>query len=293
MQHQEWDRQSPDRVKLYTQLWSPDGEARAVVTLVHGFGEHSSRYAHVAAALTQAGYALLTGDHRGHGRSQGLRGHTPTYDHLMDDIAGLVAEADRRFPGRPRFIYGHSMGGNLTLNYVLRRHPQLAGAVVTAPWLRLAFEPPKWKVAIARMMDRVVPTLLQDTGEDYAALSRDARVGQIYAADPLTHSKISARMFNGLYSAGLWALAHAAEFPLPLLLMHGGADQLTSAPASREFAARLPGCDFTIWDGLYHEIHNEPEQDQVIATIVGWLDQHLAAAPAPATVSALVGAPVG
>jgi alpha-beta hydrolase superfamily lysophospholipase len=287
MQHLEWDRQSADGVKLYAQLWSPDRQAKGAVTLVHGFGEHSARYAHVAAALTSAGYALLTGDHRGHGRSQGLRGHAPTYDHLMDDIAALVAETERRFPGLPQFIYGHSMGGNLTLNYVLRRRPRLAGAVVTAPWLRLAFEPPRWKVAIARAMDRVYPALLQDTGEDYTVLSRDPRVGQAYAADPLRHGKMSARMFNGLYSAGLWALDHAAEFPLPLLLMHGGADQLTSPAASREFAAKLPGCTFKIWDGLYHEIHNEPEQDQVLATIVGWLDERVAAL-APATANAAV-----
>jgi alpha-beta hydrolase superfamily lysophospholipase len=277
MKHTEWKSQSADGVGLYRHSWAPEGEARAVITLVHGFGEHSSRYAHVAAALAAEGYALVTGDHRGHGQSHGPRGHTPTYDHLMDDIGALLDEAAQRFPARPRFIYGHSMGGNLALNYVLRRRPKLDGAVVTAPWLRLAFEPPRWKVAIGRAMNNIYPTLLQDTGLDLDALSRDATVGQAYGADPLVHSKMSARMFSSLYAAGLWALDHASEFPLPLLLMHGGADRITSAQASREFAAKAPDCTFKIWDGWYHEIHNEPEQQQIFAAITGWLNQRLSA----------------
>jgi alpha-beta hydrolase superfamily lysophospholipase len=277
MQHLEWQSQSADRLALYRHSWAPNAEARAVVTLVHGFGEHSNRYQHVATALTAAGFAVVTGDHRGHGRSQGLRGHTPSYEHLMDDVAGLLAEAAQRFPDRPQFIYGHSMGGNLVLNYVLRRHPQLGGVVVTAPWLRLAFDPPAWKIAIARAMDRIYPALLQDTGEDYSLLSRDSAIGKAYAADPLVHGKMSARMFTGLHAAGLWALAHAAEFPLPLLLMHGSADGLTSAAASREFAARAPGCTFKAWDGFYHEIHNEPEQQQVLDVIAEWLSARVPA----------------
>jgi len=277
MKHSEWEWQSPDRVGLYRQSWAPAGEAKAVIALVHGFGEHSGRYRHVAEALTAEGYALVAGDHRGHGRSQGLRGHTPTYDHLMDDIGGLLADAAQRFPDRPRFIYGHSMGANLTLNYVLRRRPQLAGVVATGPWLRLAFEPPKWKVAIGRAMNTIYPALLQDTGQDLEGLSRDAAVGQAYAADPLVHSKMSARMFTSLHAAGLWALERAAEFPLPLLLMHGGADPITSATASREFAAQVPQCTFKAWDGFYHEIHNEPEQQQVFAAITTWLNAHMPA----------------
>jgi len=274
MKHSEWRSQSSDRVELYRQSWAPEGDAKAVVTLIHGFGEHSGRYPHVAEALTAKGYALVAGDQRGHGRSQGLRGHTPTYDALLDDIAGLLDEAMRRFPNRPRFLYGHSMGGNLTLNYVLRRRPQLDGVVVTAPWLRLAFEPPRWKVAIGRAMSNIYPALQQDTGQDLEALSRDTMVGQAYAADPLTHSKMSARMFTSVHAAGLWALEHAADFPLPLLLMHGDGDRLTSARASREFAAKAPQCTFKAWDGLYHELHNEPEQQQIFAVIIGWLNEH-------------------
>lgn len=274
MKQFEWARTSGDGTRLHLQSWEPGTVPRAAVALIHGFGEHSGRYGHVAAALNAAGYAVVTGDHRGHGKSAGLRGHTPSYGQLLDDVGGLVRVAAERFPGLPLFIYGHSMGGNLTLNYVLRRRPALDGVVVTSPWLRLAFEPPKIQVLLGRAMDRIYPALIQDTGLDTEGLSRDPAVGAAYVADPLVHSKISARMYTALYAAGPWALAHAAEFPLPLLLMHGGADPITSAEASREFAARAPGCTFKQWDGLRHEMHNEPEQAQVLAEIVGWLRAH-------------------
>lgn len=281
MKQFEWARTSGDGVQLHVQSWQPEAAPRAAITLVHGFGEHCGRYAHVAAALTAAGYAVVTGDYRGHGRSQGPRGHTPSYEHLLDDLDGMVQASAQRFADLPQFLYGHSMGGNLTLNYVLRRRPRLAGVVATSPWLRLAFAPPRWRVMLGRAVDRIYPALIQDTGLDTEGLSRDPRVGAAYIADPLVHSKMSARLFTSVNSAGAWALEHAAEFALPLLLMHGSDDTITSAAASAEFAARLPGCSFKLWQGLRHEMHNEPEQQAVLATIVEWLHAHMPVSATP------------
>lgn len=275
MNHQELHWQTADGLEIFGRCWQPDAEIRAVVCLVHGLGEHSGRYAHVAAALTAAGYALLGFDLRGHGRSAGLRGHTPSYKALLDDIALLLEQAERYFPGRPRFLYGHSLGGNLVLNYALRRRPQLAGVVATGPWLRLAFEPSRVQVLLARTMDRLWPAFSQANGLEVTALARDPAVVQAYQDDPLVHDRVSARLFAVCYSAGLWALAHASEFPLPLLLMHGSADRLTSAAASQEFANRAPDCTFQLWDGFYHELHNEPEKDAVLARMLDWLGQRL------------------
>lgn len=274
----EWARTSRDGLHLHTQSWEPAGLPQAAITLIHGYGEHCGRYRHVAAALTAAGYAIVTGDQRGHGRSGGPRGHTPSYDHLMDDVESLVAEMRRRFPDQPQFLYGHSMGGNLTLNYVLRRRPQLAGVVVTSPWLRLAFAPPAWRVLLGRAVDRFFPAFAQDTGQNFESLSRDPAVGAAWQADPLTHNLMSARLFTSTYAAGQWALAHAGEWTLPLLLMHGDADSLTSAAATREFAAQVPGCTLKLWPGLRHEMHNEPEQQQIFQAIDSWLQARLAVA---------------
>jgi acylglycerol lipase len=275
MKHFEWTWYTADKTRLYAQSWQPDGTAVGVVALVHGLGDHSSRYAHVAAALAEAGYVTITFDQRGHGKSQGARGDAATYDEQMDDIKRLLAEAGERYPALPRFLYGHSMGGNLVLNYVLRRRPALQGVIATGPWLRAAFDPPAWRVRAGRFLHKIRPALLQPSGIDVTAVSRDVAVVQAYRDNPLIHDKISLRMYFSCVNAGRWALERAAEFTLPLLLMHGGADRLTSAAASREFAAKIKdGCTYKEWDGLFHEIHNEPEQQQVFVYMIDWLRQH-------------------
>lgn len=276
MKTTEWQFETRDGLKLFAQTWEPQGRPNAVLCLVHGHGEHVGRYAHVAAALTDAGYALTGFDLRGHGKSAGPRGHTPSYDALLDDLLLFEDHTAGRYPGLPRCLYGHSMGGNLVINYALRRRPDLSGVIATGPWLRLAFEPPAFKVRLGRMMNNLLPGFSQASGLETAALARDPAVVRAYENDPLVHDKISARLFVSTYEAGLWALEHAAEFPLPLLLMHGSADRLTSAEASRQFAtAAGERVTFRLWEGCYHEIHNEPEQTEVFRAMVEWLNSTL------------------
>lgn len=268
---------SADGLDLYVRGWEPEQAPRAVICLVHGLGEHVARYENVAAALTAEGFVLFGFDQRGHGRSGGARGHTPAYDQLMDDIAMLLKQASTRYAGLPTFLYGHSMGGNEAINFALRRKPDLKGVIATGPFLRLAFQPPAAQVNLARMMKGIFPGFTQKSGLELAALSRDQKVVDAYVKDPLVHDKITARLFVELFDSGEWALSRAAEFSLPLLLMHGSADRLTSANASREFA-RQGGKNITlrIWDDWFHEIHNETEQAEVFKVMVDWLDARLA-----------------
>ncbi len=263
---------------LFGRSW-PLEAPKGVVCLVHGLGEHSGRYAPLAAALNGAGFAVHAFDLRGHGKSGGKRGHTPSYDALLDDITCLLDDAEKKFPRAPLFLYGHSLGGNLVINYILRRPVErLTGAVATGPWLRLAFEPPAYKVWLARTVGRLLPCLLQPNGLDPAMLSHDPEIVRAYVEDPLVHDRISSALFLGAYEAGLWALEHAADLPVPLLLMHGAADQLTSPKASEEFCQRAgKRCTFRAWDGLYHEIHNEPQKEEVYRTVIAWLESRLAA----------------
>ncbi len=268
---------SADGIDLYARGWEPDGAPRAVVCLVHGLGEHVARYENVATALTAEGFVLFGFDQRGHGRSGGPRGHVPSYNQMMDDIALLLKQAASRYPGLPLFLYGHSMGGNEVLNFSLRRKPELKGVIATGPFLRLAFQPPAAQVTLARMMNGLFPSFTQKSGLELAALSRDQKVVDAYVADPLVHNKITARLFVELFDSGEWALNRAVEFTLPLLLMHGSADRLTSSNATREFA-RNGGKNISlhIWDGWYHEIHNEADQAEVFKVMLDWLNERLA-----------------
>jgi alpha-beta hydrolase superfamily lysophospholipase len=244
---------------------------------VHGLGEHSGRYTRVAESLTAAGFVLDAFDLPGHGKSPGQRGHVQSFAACLEDIQCLLDEAVRRFPGKPLFLYGQSLGGNLALNFVLRRRPQLAGVIATAPLLRLAFAPPKAKVLLAQVMRLIWPAFSNVCGCEAAALSRDPAVVQSYADDPLAHDLISAKLFVEMTRAGLWALDHAAQLRLPTLVMHGSADQLTSADATRQFAERAGRyCALKIWEGAYHELHHEPEREAIFASILAWLNEQLA-----------------
>jgi len=271
----EWTLQSKDGLTLKGRQWTPTTAPRAVVGLLHGIGEHIGRYSHVAAALNQAGFAMLGFDLRGHGRSEGPRGFTPSYDAYLDDIDLLIGEARNRYPGKPFFLYGHSLGGNLILYYVLRRRAELTGVVASSPELRLAFNPPAWKTTMGRMMFNLWPAFSMPSGLEQAALSRDPAVVRAYASDPLVHDRVSARLGIGMLDVGQWLLDRASEFPLPLLVFAGSADRIVSAEACREYAGKVRGdCTLKIWDGLYHETHNEPEKADVIGLMVRWIQDH-------------------
>lgn len=249
---------------------------KAVVFLVHGMGEHAKRYAHVSEYFKNVNIAVVAIDLRGHGDSQGKRGHMPSYDHVMDDLQLSVSTISNSYPNLPIVLYGHSMGGNLILNYLLRYTDNIVGAIVTSPYLRLGFEPPRWKVLLAKLSANIYPALSQPTGLDQGALSRMPQVIAEYKNDTLVHDKITASFFLNIHYAGISAISQAAEIKTPLLLMHGSLDRLTSPEGSKEFYAKAKSnVTFHLWEGLYHEIHNEPEKLAVFKKEVEWIDSIL------------------
>jgi acylglycerol lipase len=273
MRHSAFAWKTRDHLKIVAQAWQPEGPSKALVCLVHGLGEHGGRYEHVAVTLTQAGYALAAMDLRGHGRSEGQRGHTPGFPILHEDIDRFLKESASQFPPGPGFLYGHSLGGNLVLGHVLRRHPRLAGVIVTAPALRTAFKPPALKIALGKIMVRLWSSLSMSNEINVETLSRNPEVVKAYVDDPMVHDRLTPSLGIGMIAEGEWLLEHAGDLSLPLLLMHGGADRLISVQASKEFADRAGDlCTLKVWEGLYHEIHNEPEQESVLATMVEWME---------------------
>ena len=172
MSHFELTWKTRDGLILYGQGWKPDGPLKAVVCLIHGVGEHSSRYAHVAQFMNKHHFAVSTFDHRGHGKSHGKRGHIPCCETVLTDIEDCLNLAGEKYPRTPLFLYGHSMGGNLVINYGLRRQPVLSGIIATAPMLRLAFRPSKFKKITANLLIRLWPTLRRSARASVSACTQ-------------------------------------------------------------------------------------------------------------------------
>jgi len=272
--------QGKDGIKFFIQGWEPQlAKPKAVIALIHGLGEHIGRYAHVGKALTDAGYALMGFDLRGHGKSGGARGHSPSLDAFMQDIRQFFQQVTQRYPETPQFLYGHSLGGLLSLTYALQYSAGLKGVVVTDTALRSSLQEQKGKIAMVNMLGSLLPGLTIPSGLDATTISRDKGVVQKYVNDSLVHDKTSLGLGKSALTAIDFCFAHAKEFPLPLLIMHGSDDKLTYPSGSEDFAklAREGNADVTLklWDGLYHEIHNEPEKMEVFQTMVAWLDGHL------------------
>jgi alpha-beta hydrolase superfamily lysophospholipase len=272
----DWGWESTDGLEMFAQSWEPDEKPKAVVALVHGLGEHVGRYAHVGKAFTDAGYALAGFDLRGHGKSGGPRGHIPSFDAFMDDIEGFQAQLDDRFSDLPRFLYGHSLGGILVLNYVLRRKPDFKGVISTGAGLRTSLEEQTVKIMMARVLGTLMPSMAIPSGLDPTTISRSPEVVDAYINDPLVHDKMTLGFGKIMLSVQPWAFEHAHEFSLPLLIMHGTDDKLGYPRGSEEFASLVKqDCTLKLWDGLSHELHNEPEQNEVFTFMINWVNTRL------------------
>jgi len=277
MKHFETSWKARDGLDIFAQGWEPTVLVpKAVVCLVHGLGEHSSRYAHVAEAFGKEGFILFGADLRGHGRSGGPRGHISSFEDFMQDIDMLFEQARQRYPGLPLFLYGHSLGGIQVLHYGLTRKPDVKGVIATSSGLHTAIEKQTLKVMIVKMLGSLLPTVALPSGLDSKTISRDEKVVQAYNNDPLVHDKISLGFGKVMLGITSWTLAHAGEFSLPLLLLHGKADALAFPSSSTEFAAPLKEkCTLVLWEDAYHELHNEPEKEEVFKTMTLWMDARL------------------
>ena len=173
----------------------------------------------------------------------------------------------------PLFLYGHSMGGGLVLNYTLRRDPLLTGLIATSPWIRLAFEAPALKVMAGRLLRRFMPTLSLPTGLSALFLSHDKAVVEAYKNDPLVHSQLSAAAGIALMEGADWLNKFSGVFNVPVLLLHGTGDKIISPAATREFFGRVAGeVIHHEWPDLYHALHNEPEKEEVFEYTLAWMD---------------------
>lgn len=263
------------KLEIYWQAWLPDADPRALVLLAHGGAEHSGRYAWTAGELVARGHAVYAIDHRGHGRSEGPRAYVDRLGHAVADLHSLSDLARERHPAAPRFLLGHSMGGLIALEYTLRHQAELTGLVLTAPLAVLEAN------GIARGAVRALSALVPRLPLyriDSTTVSRDPEVVRAYERDPLNHRGLLPARTVAELMAGTAALpARLASLRLPILTLYGSADRLVSTTASAvvEAGCRSDDCTVRAYDGLYHELLNEPERDRVVTDVADWIEARL------------------
>ncbi|MCD9585015.1 alpha/beta hydrolase [Tenacibaculum maritimum] len=262
------------KTTFFGQYWSAI-KTRAVVVIVHGMGEHSSRYEHVAKKLTENNFSVVAFDQFGHGKTTGKRGHNPNFNAVLESVAQTIKKTKELFPKKPIFLYGHSMGGNVVINYVLREENSLKGAIATSAFLRLAFEPPAWKLSLGKLMQKIAPSVTLSNELAAKDISRDAEEVQKYIDDKLIHDKVSPNFSLTFIETGEWAIQNASSLKIPLFLAHGTNDKIIDYKGSELFAKASEKATLSLYEGGYHELHNDLCKEEVLEDIINWLNTQL------------------
>jgi len=266
-----------DGVRLAARGWEVGRgkPERGAVLIIHGFGEHTARYPHVARCLVRHGFRVVGCDLRGHGHSGGRRGELKSYCQFLDDLSLIAEELN---VGRNWFLYAHSLGAQLAINWLTVRRPAIQGAVLLSPWLKLAAHPSMFKMAAANVMSKIAPRFTQQTGLGIAHLSRDSAFIRSLPGGPLNHRKMSARMYTECAAGASRAWSIGQEIGVPTFMAHGGDDSLCCPKATATLGQRFSGPDHvtTIIPGARHELHNETGRQDFLAGVAGWLTEHAA-----------------
>lgn len=261
-----------DGLALLTRTWVPDEEPQRGLLIIHGVGEHSGRWDHVARFFAGRGYAVAAFDLRGHGESEGTRAYTGSFNDFVDDVQGVVESGLVR-TDLPWVLYSHSLGGLIEVFYLAEDRPHPDAAILSAPALE-AEVPGALRVA-AQVLGRIAPKVALGNPFDGDQLSRDEAVGEAYFADPLVQTKTTTRLGLEIFNAQDRSGEFIGHIDTPMLVVHGGDDTLVPPSASAPLAA-VDSVDRKVYPGLRHELHNEPEQIQVLSEIAAWLDATLA-----------------
>jgi alpha-beta hydrolase superfamily lysophospholipase len=260
--------------EFYGQIWSAEN-TRAVVVLAHGMGEHSGRYKHVAKKLTNNQFSVVAFDHFGHGKTEGKRGHNPSFEAVLKSISKTIEKAEKLFPNKPIFLYGHSMGGNAVINYTLNKKHNLKGVIATSPFLRLAFEPPKLKLKIGKLLQKIAPSITMGNELNPSDISRDPIEVEKYIKDKLVHDKISPNFSLTFIDTGNWAIENADKLKTEMYLLHGTDDKIIDYKGSLAFANNSKKARIKLYEGGYHELHNDLCKEEMLEDVVNWLNSKL------------------
>ncbi|MBN1946409.1 MAG: lysophospholipase [Bradymonadales bacterium] len=265
-------------ISLYFDADLPTQDPRAAVVLVHGFGEYSGRYTALIDQMVAAGFAMFHFDLRGHGRSDGKRGHILRFDDYLNDLATVLEAVNSRKLPCPLFLMGHSLGGLICELYLAERQPKVAGAVVSSPLMGFAIQIPGWKNTLGKLMSRIFPGFLLPNGVDATDLSHQKEVVERYRTDPLIHHVASARWYTETKRAQVRGLELAPQIGCPIRVLQAEEDRLVSKESTQQMVDRLGSEDkqITLYPGLFHEIYNESQGPEIIAEVIQWIGDRAA-----------------
>ncbi len=269
---------SAGSTQLYCTSWHPEEIAQAVLFIVHGLGEHHGRYEEMATKFVENKIAVFAFDHRGHGQSEGKRGHAESVEQLVEDVEHALMKCRSLFLDIPIFLFGHSMGGLVVGAYLDKvKSREISGYIITSPWIRLKKPPPNWQIYLAKKLAFIFPSFtLPTTIEADQISSVNDEVDQ-YSSDPLVHNKISVSLFKSMFVKGLYLLGHAQPCKKPVLICHGSSDMITDPEASKQYANLLgKNAAYKTWENSRHEPHHDFEKESVISYYTNWIKRQIA-----------------
>ena len=277
MRHTESSYSNEQGVTIFTQQWLPEGAPRAGILLVHGLSEHSGRYQHLAEYFVARGYALFGLDHPGHGRSGGARAYVKRFAEFLTTLNQFNQSIRDAHPTLPLFLYGHSMGGLISLHFLPEVQQDFRGAVLSAAPVSVPSHVSAFVIFVGRILSRLFPKV-RLVPLDSSGISRDQAVVRAYDEDPqVFRGKATARLAAELMMAIQGAPAAANRIQLPTLVLQGTADPIVEPTDGPRLHRELASVDKTLleYPGLLHEVHNEPEQQQVFRDVEAWLEHLL------------------
>ena len=269
---------STDGLMLQGRWWARP-EPRGAMLIAHGFGEHGGTYRHVAEAVsTSLEIDVFAVDFRGHGRSPGRRGIVHRYEDLTDDLTSAMEWVAKQKPDLPRFLLGHSNGGQVALRFALERRSPIRGLIVSNPAIRIALPIPQHKILIGKLLQKYAPWVTLNGSFQAELLTHDPVMQQEHREDSLRHNRMSAPLFFGMVEGGEMLLARAGELTSPLLMIVGGQDPVVDPQAAREFFNRANSEDKTLllYPNMLHEPLNEIGREQVLSDLINWIEPRLA-----------------
>lgn len=285
--HRTFSFPTNDGQTLFAQEWKLQGteipqSRKPILGIVHGLGEHSGRYPPVANYFVRHGFHVVSYDHRGHGQTGGKM---PPFETLKNDIQYLCNYADRH-DHAPLILYGQSLGAALVLKFLASSSPtkvannNIVCAIASSPLLVPTTNPPRWKIFVGERLLPFFPNLQLPHGLKAHDLTHDPQIVNQFRHDPLVSPTVSITLGHSMLASGRELLESLTPLPIPLLLMHGSEDRITSAKATEQLAAKLvEKCSLKIWDGLYHELHFEQNSPEVLDYVRSFISSYTHFAP--------------